>query len=58
MNNKLQSTNGNVFGQYKTLLLTAAGRTELQNLILTIQKGKKAFLLSISNFKLCVILII
>lgn len=38
-NNKLQSTNGGVFNQYKTLLLTAGGRKDLENLIVSIQKG-------------------
>lgn len=37
INNKISV--GNIFGQYKVLLLTTAGRTELQNLVSSIQKG-------------------
>lgn len=40
---KLRTPEKNVFLQYKTLLLTPAAQTELQEFITTIQKGKTIF---------------
>lgn len=37
--NKLQSTNGSVFCQYKRLLLTTSGRADLDNLVASFQRG-------------------
>ena len=49
-NNKLQNPNGGAFNQYKTLLLNPAGRTELENLITSLQQGKnKLSLIHSSN---------
>ncbi|XP_043460976.1 conserved oligomeric Golgi complex subunit 7 isoform X2 [Leptopilina heterotoma] len=44
INNKIQNSSTNVFGQYKILLLTAAGRTDLQNIVSSIQREDKTVL--------------
>ncbi|KAG7190161.1 hypothetical protein KM043_006288 [Ampulex compressa] len=53
--NKLQSTTGTVFNQYKMLLLNAPGRTELDNLVASFKKEDKTILDAILKFihKLC-----
>lgn len=38
-NNKLQSSMGNAFNQYKKLLLNVSSQTELDNLVASFQKG-------------------
>ncbi|KAH0950272.1 hypothetical protein HN011_010098 [Eciton burchellii] len=55
VNNKLQSTNGSTFCQYKKLLLTASGCADLENLVASFQREDKTILDSIvkSIQKLC-----
>ncbi|XP_015590425.1 conserved oligomeric Golgi complex subunit 7 isoform X2 [Cephus cinctus] len=54
-NNKLQSSNASVFTHYKKLLLNSQGRTELANLITSLQQEDKTILDSIVKaiHKLC-----
>lgn len=40
-NNKLQSTSGSVFNQYKKLLLHTSSQNELENLTASFQKGNQ-----------------
>ncbi|KOC70338.1 Conserved oligomeric Golgi complex subunit 7, partial [Habropoda laboriosa] len=54
-NNKLQSTSGSVFNQYKKLLLNTSSQTELENLVASFQREEETILDSIikSIHKLC-----
>ncbi|CAL7939223.1 unnamed protein product [Xylocopa violacea] len=54
-NNKLQSTSGSVFNQYKKLLLNSSSQTELENLVASFQKEEETILDKIikSIHKLC-----
>jgi len=54
VNNKLQSTNGSTFCQYKKLLLTASGCADLENLVASFQRGLYVAMLFASTCRISV----